>query len=84
MDGEADPQTASMEQALYWRQIYREILAMEEKVMERIQDLMAQQSPEARIEVELTNVPVVAAQAERFRQRLSFWTARVGELEKAR
>ncbi|HET9781326.1 MAG TPA: hypothetical protein VFR33_06060 [Candidatus Dormibacteraeota bacterium] len=84
MDGEADPQTASMEQALYWRQIYREILAMEEKVMERIQDLMAQQSPEARIEVELTNVPVVAAQAERFRQRLSFWTARVGELEKVR
>ena len=81
MDGEVDPRGASMEQALYWRQIYREILAMEEKVMERIQDLMAKQSPEARKEVELTNVPVVAAQAERFRQRLGFWTARVRELE---
>jgi hypothetical protein len=81
MDGEADPKGASMEQALYWRQIYREILAMEEKVMERIQDLMAAQSPEARREVELTNVPVVAAQAERFRLRLGFWTARVHELE---
>jgi hypothetical protein len=81
MDGESDPKTASMEQALYWRQIYREILAMEEKVMERIQDLMAKQSPQARREVELTNVPVVAAQAERFRQRLGFWTARVRELE---
>jgi hypothetical protein len=77
MDGEADPKGASMEQALYWR----EILAMEEKVMERIQDLMAAQSPEARREVELTNVPVVAAQAERFRLRLGFWTARVHELE---
>ena len=84
MDGEGDPTNASMEQALYWRQIYREILVMEEKVMERIQDLMAKQSPEARKEVELTNVPVVAAQAERFRQRLGFWTARVGELEKVR
>jgi hypothetical protein len=81
MDGEGDPKSASMEQALYWRQIYREILAMEEKVMERIQDLMATQSPEARREVELTNVPVVAAHAERFRQRLGFWTARVRELE---
>ena len=81
MDGEGDPKIASIEQALYWRQIYREILAMEEKVMERIQDLMATQSAEARREVELTNVPVVAAQAERFRQRLGFWTARVRELE---
>jgi hypothetical protein len=81
MDGEGDPTSASMEQALYWRQIYREILTMEEKVMKRIQYLMARQSPEARHEVELTNVPVVAAQAERFRQRLGFWTARVRELE---
>ena len=81
MDGEGDPRTAPMDQALYWSQIYREILAMEEKVMERIQHLMAKQSPQARREVELTNVPVVAAQAERFRLRLGFWTARVRELE---
>jgi hypothetical protein len=81
MDGEGDPKSAPMEEALYWRQIYREILAMEEKVMERVQELMATQSPQARREVELTNVPVVAAQAERFRQRLGFWTARVQELE---
>jgi hypothetical protein len=81
MDGEIDPKTASLEQALYWRKIYREILGMEEKVMERIQDLMSKQSPEARREVELTNVPVVAAQAERFRQRLGFWTSRVQELK---
>ena len=81
MDGESDPRNASMEQAIYWRQIYTEILAMEEKVMERIQELMAKQSAQARREVELTNVPVVAAQAERFRQRLGLWTARVRELE---
>jgi hypothetical protein len=81
MDGEVDPRSASMDQALYWSQIYREILAMEEKVMDRIQQLMAKQSPQARREVELSNVPVVAAQAERFRQRLGFWTARVQELE---
>ena len=81
MDGELDPRTASLQEALYWRQIYQEILTMEEKVMERIRYLMARQSPEARREVELTNVPVVSAQADRFRQRLGFWTARVQELE---
>jgi hypothetical protein len=81
MDGEGDPKHASMEQALYWSQIYGEILAMEEKVMERIQGLMAKQSPQIRREVELTNVPVVAAQAERFRLRLGYWTARVRELQ---
>jgi hypothetical protein len=81
MDGEHDPKHATMEQALYWQQTYVEILAMEEKVLDRIQVLMATQSPHARREVELTNVPVVAAQAERVRQRLGFWTARVHELE---
>ena len=81
MDGEADPRTASLDQALYWSQIYREILAMEESVLVRIKDLMAKQSPQARHEVELSNVPVVTAQAERFRRRLGFWTARVRELE---
>jgi hypothetical protein len=80
MDGEDDPKSATLEQALFWQRIYVEILAMEEKVLVRIQDLMALQSPEARREVELTNVPVVEAQAERFRDRLGYWTARVKEL----
>lgn len=81
MDGEADPATASLEQARYWQQIYTEVLAMEEKVMERIRDLMSRQSATARREVELTNVPVVAAHVERFRSRLGYWSARVAELE---
>ena len=77
MDGEADPATASLDQALFWRNVYTEILTMEEAVLERIQQLMAGQSPQARREVELTNVPVVGAQAERFRSRLGFWESRV-------
>jgi hypothetical protein len=73
MEGEADLATATLEQARFWRNIYTEILAMEESVLQRIQHLMADQSPQARREVELTNVPVVVAQAERFRSRLGFW-----------
>ena len=73
MEGEADPATATLEQALFWRNIYTEILTMEEAVLARIKQLMVDQSPQARREVELTNVPVVVAQAERFRSRLGFW-----------
>jgi len=83
MDGEGVPGHATMEEALYWRKIYAEILGMEEKVLKRILQLMATQSGAARREVELTNVPVVVAQAERFRQRLGYWEARVHELNGA-
>ena len=83
MDGEGVPGQATMGQALYWRQIYTEILGMEEEVLKRIRQLMATQSGAARREVELTNVPVVVAQAERFRQRLGYWEARVHELNRA-
>jgi hypothetical protein len=83
MDGEGPPAHATLKQALYWSNIYTEILAMEENVLQRIQQLMAAQSAEARREVELTNVPVVVAQAERFRQRLGYWNARVLELDGA-
>jgi hypothetical protein len=81
MDGEGVPAEASLKQALYWRQIYTEILEMEEKVLERIRQLMTKQSAEGRREVELTNVPVVVAQAEKFRQRLGYWDARIAELD---
>ena len=81
MDGEGIPGDATLEHALYWRQIYVEILAMEVKVLDRIRQLMNTQSEEGRREVELTNVPVVVAQAERFRQRLGYWEARVAQLD---
>jgi hypothetical protein len=81
MDGEGEPGDANMEQAVYWKKVYTEILAMEEKVLDRIKQLMKSQSETARHEVELTNVPVVVAQAERFRQRLGYWDTRVRDLE---
>jgi hypothetical protein len=81
MDGEGVPGDANLQQAVYWSEVYTEILAMEEKVLARIRELMLTQSDTARREVELTNVPVVVAQAERFRQRLGYWDARVADLQ---
>ena len=81
MDGEGVPGDATLQQSVYWSEVYTEILAMEEKVLARIRELMLTQSDTARREVELTNVPVVVAQAERFRQRLGYWEARVEDLK---
>jgi hypothetical protein len=81
MDGEADLGTASIEQALFWTKVYSEILAMETKVMARVQELMAAESDTVRREVQLTNVPVIASQVERFRQRHEYWDLKVKSLQ---
>ena len=81
MEGEHDIETSSVDQAVFWRDTYREILAMEESVMVRVLELMAAQSATARREVELSNVPVIAAQVERFRSRLGFWETRLRRLQ---
>jgi hypothetical protein len=81
LDAEGVLADLTLESALYWRQIYSEMLEMEEKVLARIDLLMDRHSEEVKREVEQTNVPAVVAQAERFRQRLGFWKARVTELD---
>ncbi|MHB8589694.1 MAG: hypothetical protein ACYDA0_12705 [Candidatus Dormibacteraceae bacterium] len=83
MDGEGAPEEATLGQALYWTKIYAEILVMEETVLARIQHLMIGQSREVRREIELTNIPVVVAQAEKFRQRHGYWSVRVRELQRS-
>ena len=80
-DDESVLAASTLERALYWRQIYREMLEMEEKVLARIDLLMDTHSEVVKGEVELANVPIVVAQAERFRQRLGFWEARITELD---
>jgi hypothetical protein len=77
MEDEVEPANATLEQALFWRNIYSDILVMEVSVLARIRQLMAGQTLQARREVELTNVPVVEAQVERFRSRHEMWLSRV-------
>lgn len=72
--------TSSQAQAVFWHDTYQELVTMEEAVMARIRELMATQSETARHEVELSNVPVIAAQINRFRARLGYWETRLREL----
>ena len=53
-----------------------DVTGRRQSVLARIRQLMAQQSPQARREVEL-NVPVVVSQVERFRYRWEIWDSRV-------
>ncbi len=73
MGAEQNIDSSSLEQALFWRGKYREILAMEEGVMARVRELMEAQSQTVPRETELSNVPVIAAQLERFRSGLGYW-----------
>lgn len=73
MEGEADPATASLDQAVFWSSTYREILTMEEAVLAHLLELKEHQSVRSQREIELTNVPVIVSQVERFRARLGFW-----------
>ena len=83
MEGEVDIDGSSLDQAILWRDTYREILVMEEQVMARVEELIARQSPATRREVELSNVPVISAQVERFRSRLGYWEQRLRRLQSA-
>jgi hypothetical protein len=73
MGAEQGIDSSSLEQALFWRGKYREILALEGGVMARVRELMEAQSETVRRETELSNVPVIAAQLERFRFPLGYW-----------
>ena len=81
MDHEIPLGQATLAQARYWRGVYAEIATMEELVLARIRQLMKLQTADARHEVELTNVPVVVAQLERFQKRLGYWEDRILQLE---
>jgi hypothetical protein len=83
LEPEGTPEEATLGEALYWTQIYAEILVMEEAVLDRIRKLALTESTDERYDVELTNVNLVVAQADRFRRRHGSWTDRVTELRNA-
>jgi hypothetical protein len=82
MTNEIELGTATLDEAVFWEGIYFEILAMETDVLARVRMLMAKQSPRVRLEVQMSNVPVIAAQLARFEVRHDAWQTRVRELQK--
>src|SRR5258708_14392205 len=81
IEGEVAISSASLAQAIFWTDVYREIHTMEEKVMLRIEELMAVEPPTAQLELRRTNVPVIASQGERSRHRHDYCPTKGKQLQ---
>jgi hypothetical protein len=77
----ADPSEASLEQAIAWTESYRELLALERKVLNAIKEQLPGLGEIARREAETTNIPLISGQLRRFEKRLEQWERRRRELE---
>ena len=77
----ADRAVESITQARFMVRIYSEILAMDETIMERIEQLMlGQQSGTGDSAATLGNMTLILAQLEKVGERIAFWNSRVREL----
>jgi hypothetical protein len=63
-----------------WETTYRELIEMEESLLERIHELLPSLSPAARQEAELSNLPVIVQHLQQFKYRRAYWMQRVAQL----
>lgn len=69
-------------QALYWREIYTEIVDAEESFITQMRALMVGLSYQAHRAIEVNNVAPILAQIDKCRTRLGYWDACVAELDR--
>jgi hypothetical protein len=79
---EEDRVQATITQALYMVRMYAEILAMDEVIIKRIQDLVGVQSEESDRQDSLKNMRLVLVQLEKIGKRIAHWNARLRALLK--
>src|SRR5437899_988324 len=76
-----DPATDSLAEARRWVAVYHHLVNLEQELFDLLARMIPTMPQEAQKEAELTNLPVLASQVERFRHRLDYWTTRRDELE---
>lgn len=80
-----DPVSATevaIAQAQYMIRIYAEILAMDAKIIDRIQQLIVKAPDNKDREAVLSNLRLMLAQLEKVGQRVAYWNSRVRALVK--
>lgn len=80
LDGE-NPDTDSLNEARRWVSVYSHLVKLEQELLDLMAGMIPKMPDEAQKEAEATNLPVLAAQIERFQHRLEFWSRRRTELE---
>lgn len=78
-----DPETSSLDDAKHWVAVYEELMDFKANVVGVTEGKLAQMEQRAaRREVVETDGPLLEAERQRLHKRLSFWRARVVELER--
>lgn len=80
LEGE-DEHTEYVDDAFHWTEVYAELLAFKQSLLDLAEQRVAALDDAAESEVRETDLKVLAAEAARFRRRLAFWQRRVEELE---
>jgi len=75
-----DPRSDSLGDAQRWVAVYHHLVQLEQELLDVLARLIPNMPYEARREAAEANLPVLAAQVERFRHRLAFWQERRDEL----
>jgi hypothetical protein len=75
IEGE-DPTIYSPEVNRRWQAAYSELLHLETGLLHFLSEQVPRMSADAQREAQLTNLPLIESQVERFRQRLEFWRQR--------
>lgn len=76
-----DPETDSLEVARHWIAAYSELIAVEEKVLGRLRELLPTLSESARREAELTNLPRLIQHLQTFRYRRAHWRRQLAHID---
>jgi hypothetical protein len=72
----------TIQQALFWMNLYRELLAVDESALLRMRALMAAEPAGGRGDLYyLPDVELVMSEIERVRARLDFWLRHVDQLK---
>ena len=80
LEGE-DPATPHPEEATHWVDVYTELLTFKERTLSTAERNIARMAePEARKDIEKTDLTVLEAERDRLRKRLDFWLRRRHEL----
>ena len=79
MSGE-DPNTQHLDDAVHWLSVYADLTAFKADILAHTESRVVELQPDAADEIEATDITVLEAEAQRFRQRYDFWRRRVQEL----
>jgi hypothetical protein len=72
----------TIQQALFWMNLYRELLAVDESALLRMRALMAAEPANGRGDLYyMPDVELVMGEIERVRARLDFWLRHVDQLK---